>query len=89
MHLNFPQNAIFAIKRINEEDLDLDRYDLSDGRMKPLPDQFMLRHIFEFPDYEAFKQEAFFDDWKRFREWKVTQERYETQLGIIHVAAKG
>jgi hypothetical protein len=87
LHLDFPQNAVFAIKRLREFGEDEKQAEL--GHQKALPDQFMLRQILEYPDYEPLKQEAFFDDWRRYRDWKLTQARYDTEFGITHVAPKG
>ena len=51
-------------------------------------DQFIFRQIFEFQEFESFKQDAFYDDFNRYRQWKMSQVRYETEFGIVHVPAK-
>ena len=44
--------------------------------------------MFEFQELEEFKQEAFLDDWGRYRAWKAGQDRYDTEFGIVWVAGK-
>jgi len=36
---------------------------------------------------DTLKQTSFADDYKRFLEWKMSQVRYDTEFGIVHVPA--
>ena len=84
--LPFPQNALYALlhtkKGAAPSALDVQ------GTAYDLPDHYLFRQIFEFNEFEPFKQEAFYDDLERFKKWKISQVRYDTEFGIIHVPAK-
>lgn len=53
-----------------------------------MPYQYQFKQIFEFQEFETYKQEAFYDDFNRYRQWKMSQVRYDTEFGIVHVPAK-
>ena len=52
------------------------------------PDQYVFRQIFEFQPYEYIKQVAFHDDLDRFKKWRMSQVRYDTEFGVTFAPAK-
>ena len=80
--MSFPLNAQYALQHVKNAHA-YQTLDRPSAR-----DQFIFRQIFEFQDFESFKQDAFYDDFNRYRLWKMSQVRYETEFGIVHVPAK-
>lgn len=37
------------------------------------------------PDCDSFNQQAFANDYQRYVEWRMSNVRYETEFGIVHV----
>jgi len=62
---------------------------IPEGGHHPGIELYKFRQIFEFPEFETFKQEAFLDDIQRFKEWKLGQINYDTRFGYYPVAGKG
>lgn len=54
----------------------------------PKCEQYLYTQIFEMTETDAYKQEAFLHDFRRYNEWKLSQVRYDTEFGITHQAAK-
>jgi hypothetical protein len=48
----------------------------------------LIRQIFEFQPFEHIKQVAFHDDLDRYKKWRLSQTRYDTEFGITHAPAK-
>lgn len=48
----------------------------------------MFRQFIEFQPFEVMKQQTFTDDLERYKKWRLSQTRYETEFGIVHVPAK-
>ncbi len=63
------------------------RYELG-APTHPMPDQYLFRQVIEFPEFEPFKQEAFYEDLHRFKKWRMQQVRYDSEFGIVHVPTK-
>jgi len=55
---------------------------------RTVPSQYLFRQIFEFQDFEEFKQEAFYDDFDRYKQWKMSQVRYDSEFGIVWIPVK-
>lgn len=78
--LDFPEYAEpYVIAKKSEEDL---------KAQKPLQDFYRFWNISEYTSFEPLKQNAFLEDFTRFKEWKMSQLRYDTEFGIVHVAPK-
>lgn len=37
------------------------------------------------PDCDSFNQQAFANDYQRYIEWRMSNVRYETEFGIVHL----
>jgi hypothetical protein len=48
----------------------------------------VFRQVLEFQPFESIKQQTFLDDLDRFKKWKISQVRYDTEFGIVHAPTK-
>ena len=38
------------------------------------------------PECDSFNQQAFANDYQRYMDWRLSNVRYETEFGIVHVS---
>lgn len=57
-------------------------------KLKPQQDHYQFRNITEYSSFEPLKQNSFIEDYVRFNEWKLSQVRYDSEFGIIHIPPK-
>lgn len=57
-------------------------------KLKPQQDHYQFRNITEYSSFEPLKQNSFIEDYVRFNEWKLSQVRYDSEFGIVHIAPK-
>jgi hypothetical protein len=48
----------------------------------------VFRQLIEYQPFEVIKQMAFHDDLDRYKKWKMSQVRYESEFSITHAPAK-
>lgn len=78
--LDFPEYAEpFVIGKKSESEL---------KALRPMQDFYRFWNISEYTRFEPLKQNAFLEDYQRFKEWKMSQLRYDTEFGIVHLAPK-
>lgn len=83
--LDFPDNSLYALLHLKEHPAPLPS---SGEPLQTQPDQYVFRQILEFQPFEMIKQIAFNDDLERYKKWKMSQVRYETEFGIQHAPNK-
>jgi hypothetical protein len=78
--LSFPEYSYpYIIARKTEDQI---------KKLKPLQDHYQFRNITEYSSFEPLKQNSFIEDYVRFNEWKLSQVRYDSEFGIVHLAPK-
>lgn len=79
----FPKNALYALLHLQEQGKKSD-----ESFLQQQPDHYLVRQVFEYQPFEYIKQVAFHDDLDRYKKWKLSQVRYDTEFGITHAPAK-